>query len=288
MNKAESAIMGARTPEAYIEASFASKLAPSVKVRLARAWMRATGYTAEDIQRARNRHPFWKAKKAEGAAERTKKRQGEHDYSGGVELVWTASLVGEFLGMNGKDETGRYQNKDWEMAKRFRTTIPSIQYMRRRFALAKRSLGPRAGKSEIIAFLCHGQTAEAIPGKKALPAAPKSKSKAGADSRPRAKSAFGVKPVSGRKPDEPGRREGSTTSTRSLSRASSAGRTPEAATPKKSGHRSGSDRREAPRSSAKDKFGSGKKAVGAKRNLAGKKPAPSRSATRPGKPPRQK
>ena len=153
MKKAENAILNAKTPEAYIEASLASRLSPQEKVRLARAWMRATGYSAEDILKARNRHPYWKAKKAEGASERTKKRQEEHDYSGGVELVWTASLIGEFLGMNGKDESGHYQNKDWQMAKRFCTTIPSIQYMRRRLALARRALGSRAGHAEIMEFL---------------------------------------------------------------------------------------------------------------------------------------
>jgi hypothetical protein len=229
MKKAENAILGARTPEAYIEASLASKLSPQEKVRLARVWMRSSGYSADDILKARNRHPFWKAKKAEGAAERTKKRQAEHDYSNGVELVWTASLIGEFIGMNGKDETGRYQNKDWQMAKRFRTTIPSIQYMRRRLALAKRSLGARAGHAEIMEFLGHGKAASPAAATKQLPvskpapsltkkdskpaskngtlaAAPiagsgaKRKAAPSAVSSPKPKAAFGVKPVSGRKP----------------------------------------------------------------------------------------
>lgn len=156
--------MRAKTPDEYIDASLASELTPALKARLARSWMRVSGYTVDDIIKARNRHPFWKKMKAQGAAERTKKRQEEHDYSNGVEIVWIPALVGEFLGMNGKDESGHYKNKDWEIAKRFKTSIPSIQYMRRKLALAIKTLGFKAPKPEIVAFLCGIKPADRKPG----------------------------------------------------------------------------------------------------------------------------
>jgi hypothetical protein len=145
MTKAETSILESKTPEQYIDRSLKAKLAPAAKARLARLWMESTGYTKEDILRARNRHPYWKRKKMEGSAERTKRRLASHDYSRGGSVEWNSALVEEFLSLNGLDADGRYEHKDWELAERFGATIPSIQYMRRKLRKVREILGPRAG-----------------------------------------------------------------------------------------------------------------------------------------------
>lgn len=115
--------------------------------------MEKTGYAREDILYARNRHPFWKKKKAEGAEQRSRRRLDLHDYSRGSPRAWDATLLEEFIDLNGRDKSGRYIRKDWELASHFGVSIPSIQYLRRKYLAVRRILGPRARKGKLIEFL---------------------------------------------------------------------------------------------------------------------------------------
>ncbi|HRY55378.1 MAG TPA: hypothetical protein P5142_12205 [Spirochaetia bacterium] len=206
MTKAETSILESRTPEEYIDRSLKAKLAPAAKARLARLWMESTGYTKEDILRARNRHPYWKRKKMEGSAERTRRRLAAHDYSGGGSVDWSPKLVEEFLSLNGTQPSGRYERKDWELAEHFGATIPSIQYMRRKLRKVRELLGPRAPAARIAEYLSRAESVlsrgkgaveelvaaekkrAAVPAKprkavKARPAAKKAPAKAGKPAR---------------------------------------------------------------------------------------------------------
>lgn len=153
MKKWEKIILESKTPEEYIENSLKSKLKPAEKAKLALAWMDATGYTKEDILYARNRNPYWKKKKMEGAEERAARRLSTHNYSEGAPIVWTRELLEEFVELNKKDSGGHYLYKDWELAEHFCTTIPSIQYMRRKYLRVKSLLGPRARKDKVLEYL---------------------------------------------------------------------------------------------------------------------------------------
>jgi hypothetical protein len=153
MTKAENAILDSRTPDEYIEASLKSRLNPAAKARLAKTWMESTGYTREDILYARNRHPYWRKKKMEGSVERTRRRLEAHNYSGGQSLPWTKERVEEFLARNGKDKAGRYVSKDWQLAEHFESSIPSIQYMRRKCRKVEGLLGARASRAKVVEYL---------------------------------------------------------------------------------------------------------------------------------------
>jgi hypothetical protein len=153
MTKAEIAILDSRTPDEYIEASLKSRLNPAAKARLAKEWMDRTGYTREDILYARNRHPYWRKKKMEGSVERTRRRLEAHNYSSGQSLPWTKERVEEFLSLNGKDKAGRYLRKDWQLAEHFGSSIPSIQYMRRKCRKVEELLGPRASRGKVVDYL---------------------------------------------------------------------------------------------------------------------------------------
>ncbi len=150
MNKWEKAVLESPTPEEYVDRSLRSKLSAAEKAQLSKKWLAQTGFTRQDILYARNRHPYWKKRKLEGASERTRKRMDMHDYSGGKELVWTNARIAEFLELNKKDRAGHYLHKDWELADHLRTTIPSIQYMRRKYRKVVELLGPRAAKTRVI------------------------------------------------------------------------------------------------------------------------------------------
>lgn len=153
MSKQEDAILGSKTPEEYVETSYRSKLSPAAKARLAKRWMEATGYGKADILHARNRHPHWKAKKAENSADRTKRRLAANDFSRGGAVAWDEELVGRFLDMNGKDPSGAYLMKDRELAQAFGATIPSIQYMRRKLRKVSILLGPRAQRQRTLSYM---------------------------------------------------------------------------------------------------------------------------------------
>jgi hypothetical protein len=158
MTKSETAILEAKTPEDYIDRSLKARLLPAAKAKLARQWMESTGYTKEDILRARNRHPYWKRKKMEGSAERTRRRLAAHDYSGGASVQWNEALVSEFLSLNHRDAAGRYDQKDWQLAERFGATIPSIQYMRRKLSKVEGLLGPRATQPKLVEYLLRAES----------------------------------------------------------------------------------------------------------------------------------
>ncbi|MDA8408819.1 MAG: hypothetical protein M0001_00345 [Treponema sp.] len=158
MTKYEFAILAAKDPAAYIDASLRAVLPPAVKARLARQWMEKTGFSRKDILHARNRHPYWKQKKMEGSAERTRRRLIEHDYSSGLSVEWNAQRVVTFLDLNGKDKNGRYEHHDWELAQVFGASIPSIQYMRRKFRRATELLGARASRAKIVEYLTFAES----------------------------------------------------------------------------------------------------------------------------------
>lgn len=158
MTKTEMTILESRTPQDYIDRSLKARLTPAAKAKLARIWMESTGYSKEDILRARNRHPYWKKKKMEGSAERTKKRLAAHDYSGGSAVQWDERLVSEFLGLNRKGPDGRYEHKDWQLAERFGATIPSIQYMRRKLSKVAEILGSKAPRPKVVEYLLRAES----------------------------------------------------------------------------------------------------------------------------------
>lgn len=132
----EKEILSSKTPEQYIERSLHAKISSS-KSKLAKLWMEKTGYTVEDIQYARNRHPHWKELKMRGNSDRYYKRLEEHDYSKSKTSGsrWNDKELSEFIKMNGKDKEGKYITKDWELGKIFKRSIPSVQYLRRRLNL---------------------------------------------------------------------------------------------------------------------------------------------------------
>lgn len=153
MKKWEKIILESKTPDEYVENSRKSRLPPAEKAKLARQWMESTGFTKADILYARNRNPYWKKKKMEGADERTRRRLDLHDYSRGRSIHWTPHLMQEFLELNKKDSMGRYIHKDWELASHFNTSIPSIQYLRRKYIKVRQLLGPRARKEKILEYM---------------------------------------------------------------------------------------------------------------------------------------
>lgn len=122
-----------KTPDSYVDFSVKSSLTPAEKRIVTRLWLAKTGFKIEDINYARNRHPYWKKIKMKGAAERTKSRMEKFDFSKGKHKKWGKEELLEFLELN----SGK---ADFELAEHFKCSIPAVQGVRRLYNLAVKIL----------------------------------------------------------------------------------------------------------------------------------------------------
>jgi hypothetical protein len=126
-NNKEQIMLSSKTPEQYIDNSLRVKISSGRKAYLCKVWLQKTGYTVEDIQYARNRHPHWKELKHKGHNERTQARLEKYKFNV-VSKKWTYKEIQKFLQMNDTKH-------DYEIAEYFKRSIPSVQYLRRKIKL---------------------------------------------------------------------------------------------------------------------------------------------------------
>ena len=154
-------LLKARNPKDYNEKSLRYGITPGRKAFVTRHWLEKTKFTIDDIKYARNRHPYWKSKKMEGTAERNAIRTKEHNYSQGDNITWDKKLINRFIEKNKKDKSGKYLNKDWELARDFECTIPAIQHMRRKYNMAIKIIAASQGKltsKKLMDYLMMGES----------------------------------------------------------------------------------------------------------------------------------
>jgi hypothetical protein len=132
-------LFGSKNPAEYIKRSLEIGIPSGKKAVITRAWLEKTGYTVKDIQFARHRNSYWKKRKLKGNYERNRRRIARHEYSSGSRVQWTEKKLYKFVELTG-------QRRDYELARYFHTTIPSIQYLRRKFTSAKAILSERGRK----------------------------------------------------------------------------------------------------------------------------------------------
>lgn len=134
-------LLSARTPEKYIEKTLDSKLSRGLRAKITKEWLDKTSYTIEDIQYARNRHPYWKKKKSVGSQERQNKRLEKFNFRApnAANLVWTNEKLQEFLSLNSK-------MVDHELAKHFETTLPAVNHIRRKIKIVEKILEAKRKK----------------------------------------------------------------------------------------------------------------------------------------------
>ncbi|MCU0845023.1 MAG: hypothetical protein MUC76_08880 [Spirochaetes bacterium] len=149
LSKEELKLFSSKTPDDFIDRSLKVDIPRGRKAFIARLWLEKTGYESSDIEYARNRHPYWKARKGEGGAERVLQRLHEHDYSTGESVEWTEKRIQKFIELNAKDKNGKYITRDWELAKRFKCSIATIQHMRRKYNMTTKII--IAGKGKVTA-----------------------------------------------------------------------------------------------------------------------------------------
>ena len=129
-------ILNAKTPMEFIHRCIYTNISSGEKHKASREWRNRTGHTVRDIMYARHRHPYWKIKKHIGHKERYIERTKRHMYyevSGRSRFKrYTDEELLEFIRMNKTDKQGYYLNPDRVLAKHFGTSIPSVQYLRRK------------------------------------------------------------------------------------------------------------------------------------------------------------
>ena len=137
-------LMASKTPQQYIENSWKSGLTAGQKSAITVEWLKKTGYTTEDIQFARNRNPNWKKLKNRGNVERNAKRIEKYNFSktGTGKKVWKLTDLEEFYKQNSS-------MADWELAKKFKTSLPSINHIRRKFKIVEGILNSKKEKPSL-------------------------------------------------------------------------------------------------------------------------------------------
>lgn len=144
----EKQVLASKTPDEYIDRTLHSSLTRGQKTQLCRLWREKTGYSIEDVQHARNRHPYWKQQKMNGWRERNERRWAEHNYSTKIvkSKPFTEQQISQFLELNKKDRRGAYEYRDWQIARELNVTIPAVQHWRRKLLLVHRLLEAESRK----------------------------------------------------------------------------------------------------------------------------------------------
>ncbi len=152
-------LLSAKTPEQYIERSLKSKLKPGQKGSITLEWLKKTGFTGEEIQKARNRNAHWRTLKGRGSYERNQKRLKKFNFSAKknstAKREWTEKDLEKLYDMN-------KNMADWELAKYFKTSIPSINHLRRKFRLAEDILLANREKPNKKKILKYANKAEKV------------------------------------------------------------------------------------------------------------------------------
>lgn len=149
-------LLSASTPEQYIELSIKSKLTGPKKSSITSEWLTSTGYTIDDIKYARNRHPFWRKKRNQGSYERNSKRLEQHNYyRTDQKITWDKDKLAKFFDLNLKGMT------DHELARSFKTSIPAVNHIRRKFRFASQLLEldkQKPVKAGILKLCAHSES----------------------------------------------------------------------------------------------------------------------------------
>ena len=151
-------LLKSKTPEEFIDNSLHLAYKWGDKHVLAKQWLAKTGFTSADLKHARHRHPYWKSKKVQGYQERNAKRWEQHNYQDPDRTRWTIDDFEQFLLLDGYHKSNQrygYTYKDKDLARILKTTIPSIQYLRRKRNLAG-DLSNR--KKDILKLMCKAES----------------------------------------------------------------------------------------------------------------------------------
>lgn len=126
-------LLSAKTPEEYVNLSIQAKLTQGEKNRITREWREKTGFSGEEIIRARNRNPYWMKKRQSGYKERRAKRIEKYNFARSESRKnWTETDLVKFYELNKKGQ------KDFELAKVFKTSLPAVYHIRRKINLVEK------------------------------------------------------------------------------------------------------------------------------------------------------
>lgn len=154
-------LLSAKNPEQYIDLSIKSKIPSGIKGKITKAWLEKTGFTVDDIEYARNRHPYWKELKGRGGIERNKERMSHYNFAHNDNNAnWDDETIKKFLELNKKDKSGKYLSRDHELAEIFQSSIPTIQYWRRKQNLIKKILEAEDKKPTISLMIKYIKNSE--------------------------------------------------------------------------------------------------------------------------------
>lgn len=138
----EKKLYNAKTPKEYINISveFKDKISKGRKRMICIEWLKNhPEYSIDNIKYERNKHPYWKDKKHSNSRDNALHRSQIHDYRIRDYQEWKIDEIKKFIKMNKKVED-KYIYTDVDLAKEFKRSIYSTQYMRRKYNKAYKIL----------------------------------------------------------------------------------------------------------------------------------------------------
>lgn len=133
INSERTKLLSAKTPEQYITFSINSKLPPGKKATITSEWLAKTNFTYKDISYARNRDPFWRKRKSVGSKERNLNRMNAFNFKkpgSTPKKTWSIEEMEELFMLDKK-------LVDRDLAKKFKTSLPAINHIRRKFKMVR-------------------------------------------------------------------------------------------------------------------------------------------------------
>jgi hypothetical protein len=148
-------LLSAKTVEDYLEILAKSKLQRGLKGSVTKEWLKEHNMTMKDLATQRKKHPFWKKQKTKGALERQLERQKLYNFKKGegLRVEWNPKKLQKFLELNPR-------LADWQLAKEFKTTLPSVNHIRRKIKYATAILqksGKRIRNEELIFHIARSE-----------------------------------------------------------------------------------------------------------------------------------
>ena len=144
-------LLSAKTPEQYIAISINSKLPPGKKATITSEWLAKTNFTYEDISYARNRDPYWRKKKSLGSKQRNLKRINDFNFKkpgSTPKKTWSIAEIDAIFELDKK-------LVDRDLAKKFKTSLPAINHIRRKFKMVREIFeikNQKGNKTKIVAY----------------------------------------------------------------------------------------------------------------------------------------
>jgi hypothetical protein len=115
----------------YLELLAKSTLPRGYKGSVTKEWLQKHGMSIHELNFHKRQHPYWKRQRTQSSLVRQLERQKQYNFKKeeSARMVWNPKKLEKFIELNSK-------LVDWQLAKKFKTSLPAINHIRRKIKYA--------------------------------------------------------------------------------------------------------------------------------------------------------